>query len=177
MRRFQLTPPQQALLEQQLKSTANAAVYRRTLAILEVAGGRPVAEVARLLRISRVSIHRWLAGYAQARAPEDLFDRRGGNHPTVWTEELRALLRNCLGQRPEHFGYRATGWTVPLLREHLARWGGVPLSPTTLRRQLRELDYVWKRPRYVLDPDSERGKKSPHSLADRGSAAALRPAV
>ena len=177
MRRLQLTPPQQALLERQLNSTRDAAVFRRTLAILEVAAGQPVTEVARLLRISRVSVHHWLTWYTETRDPGCLFDQRGGNHPSSWTEELQTLLRDTLAQRPGQFGYPATGWTVPLLRAHLARWGGVNLSPTTIRRQLRQLDYVWKRPRYVLAPDPERGKKSPHPLAARGPAAALRQAV
>lgn len=177
MRGLQLTPPQQALLEQQLNSTRDAAVYRRTLAILEIAAGRPIAEIAHFLHVSRVSVHRWLGWYAQDRDPECLLDQRGGNHPTCWTEELQAFLRETLAQRPDQLGYPATGWTVPLLREYLAHRGGVRLSLTTIRRQLRDLDYVWKRPRYVLDPDPERGKKSPHPLATRGLAAALRQAV
>lgn len=174
---FELTPPERALLERQLRSTRDAAVFRRTLALLEVAGGRPVAEVARLLRVSRVSLHHWLGWYAQSRDPECLLDQRGGNHPSLWTDELQALLRDALAGRPDRYGYPAAGWTVPLLREHLARRGGVRLSPATVRRGLRQLDYVWKRPRYVLAPDPERGKKSPHPLADRGPAAALRQAV
>ena len=35
-----------------------------------------------------------------------LVDSRGGNHPSVWTEELQAVLSDGLGRRPEHFGYQ-----------------------------------------------------------------------
>jgi transposase len=72
--------------------TEGDALYRRTLAILEVAGGRPIAELARLLRTSRRSVHSWIESYEQARDPSCLADHRGGNHPSLWTEELQAAL-------------------------------------------------------------------------------------
>src|SRR5436309_9277772 len=100
-----LTPPQRTLLEGQLLATRDAGVFRRTLAVLEVAAGRPVAEVARLLRTSRVSVHHWIAGFERARDPVALIDRRGGNHPTLWTEDLQAALVASLQRRPDHFGY------------------------------------------------------------------------
>src|SRR5207302_4773834 len=42
---------------------------------------------------------------------------------------------------------------------HLAAWDGRWWSDTTVRRQLHELGYVWKRPRYVLQPDPRRARK------------------
>src|SRR5208337_1209232 len=50
-------------------------------------------------------------------------------------------------------------WTVPLLQQHLTRWNGRSWSETTLCRQLSGLGYVWKRPRYVLQPDPYRSRK------------------
>ena len=64
-----------------------------------------------------------------------------------------------MDQPPDHFGYPATGWTVPLLQSHLAHWALTDLSDATLRRQFHALGYVWKRPRYVLDPDPRRAAK------------------
>jgi transposase len=56
-------------------------------------------------------------------------------------------------------GYFAAQWTVPLLREYLARRTGRPLSDDTIRRELQRLRYTWKRSRYALDPDPEFGGK------------------
>jgi transposase len=159
MNEFQRTSRQRTRLEDQLHNTKDVGVFRRTLAVLEVARGRSLAEVARLLRTSRVSIYHWLERYQQEDDPADLFDQRGGNNPTVWTDELPTLLQASLSYRPNHFGYSALNWTVDLLAEHLTRRGGRPVSATTVRRQLHRLDYVWKRPRYVLVPDPEREKK------------------
>jgi transposase len=177
MSRLRLTPQQRARLEQQLKGTPDAGVFRRTWAVLEAAGGRPVAEIARLLRTSRASVHHWVAGYARSHNPACLLDHRGGNHPTLWTEGLQAILCASLAERPDRLGYQALAWTVPLLQEHLARLGGTRPSQTALRQQLHDLGYVWKRPRYALDPDPERGKKSPDPLGAGAAAAALRQAV
>lgn len=177
MNDLQLTAAQRRRLEQQLRATADADLFRRTLAVLEVANGRPIAEVARLLRTSRVSVYAWIASYDQAHDPAALVDQRGGNHPTLWTEDLQAALAASLRRRPEDFGYQAVGWTVRLLREHLEGWCDETLSETSVRRQLHARGYVWKRPRYVLDPDPGREKKTPHPPGNRRAAGALGHAV
>jgi transposase len=177
MSELQLTASQRRRLEQQLRSTHDAGLFRRTLAVLEAASGRPIAEIARLLRTSRVSVYHWIERYDQARDPTCLADHRGGNRPSPWTEELQAVLRCSLGQRPDHFGYQAVEWTVALLQDHLARWAGERPSATTIRRQLHALGYVWKRPRYVLDPDPEREKKTADSSGDPAIVAPLGQAV
>jgi transposase len=171
MSELQLTASQRRLLEQQLRSTRDAGLFRRTLAILEAASGRSIAEIARLLRTSRVSVYHWIDCYDQARDPTCLADHRGGNRPSLWTEELQAVLRSSLGQRPDHFGYQAVEWTVALLQEHLALWAGERPAATSIRRQLHALGYVWKRPRYVLDPDPEREKKTADPAGDPAVAA------
>ncbi len=160
MSNLHLSAAQRRQLEQQLRGATDAGLFRRTLAVLEAAAGRPIAEIARLLRASRVSVYHWIDCYEQDRDPTDLADDRGGNHPTVWTEDLQAALVASLQRRPTDFGYQALQWTVCLLQEHLENWYGERVSATSIRQQLRALDYVWKRPRYVLAPDPERDKKN-----------------
>ncbi len=177
MRDFCLTAAQRLRLEQQLRETTEAGVFRRTLAVLEAAGGQPIAALARLLRTSRISVYHWLESYRSRPHPGTLTDHRGGNHPTLWTEALQALLAASLEQRPDDFGYPAVEWTVPLLQEHLAHYGGVRPGETTLRQQLHQQGYVWKRPRYVLEPDPEAEKKTPHPPAVAAPAPARRQAL
>ena len=172
MSRLHLTAGQRSALELQLAATRDAAVFCRTLAVLEVAQGRTVTEVASLLRVSRVSVHEWLARYGSDRDPGSLLDHRGGNHPSLWTEDLRDALRQALARSPDQLGYRAVEWTCLLLREHLAAATGETLSAASVRRQLAELGYVWKRPRYVLEPDPEREKRTRDPAALEKPAAA-----
>src|SRR5256885_12267208 len=110
MRTFLLTPTQRDQLEQQLRDTSEVGVFRRTLAVLEAANGRPIAQIARLLRASRPRVYQWLEAYRATLDPGSLADHRGGNHPTLWTEELRALLAASLTGAPDH-------WVTP-------RWRG-----------------------------------------------------
>ncbi len=170
MDRTVITAPRRRALERQLRSAADARVYRRTLAVLEVARGRPVGDVARSLGVTRQSLHNWLAAYARNLDPHDLADAPRPGRPPLWTPDLRDRIRAALAQPPDRLGYRATDWTVPLLREHLAVRAGVRPSDAALRRWLHALGYAWKRYRYVLPPDPEREKKT------RPPAAGARPA-
>ncbi len=60
MSSLRLTDAQRRRLEQQLRDTADAGLFRRTFAVLEAAAARPVAEIARMLRTSRVSVYHWI---------------------------------------------------------------------------------------------------------------------
>jgi transposase len=162
-----LTGRQRRRLRQQLRSTNEARLYRRTLAVLEVADGQPVAAVASRLGVTARAVYLWLAAYARDHDPDALRDRRRAGRPTRLQQPDRDALAQLLGHSPQEFGYPATTWTVPLLRDHLARHGGPDLSDDTVRRELHRLGYSWKRPRYRLDPDPEaRGKKDGHPPAD-----------
>lgn len=177
MSKLHLKARQRQHLRRQLHTVAEARVYRRALAILEVAQGRPLAHVAQSLSVSRQSLYNWVARYQQSYDPAVLRDHRGGGRPSSWTPHLQTVLTESLTQPPDHWGYQAANWTVPLLIEHLVATSGQRLSDSTLRQQLGRLGYVWKRPRYVLAPDPAREKKTAPSSPTRSAGAAQRRAV
>jgi transposase len=154
-----LTHWQRRRLEQQLRSTHDARVYRRTLAVLDVADGEAVSSVARRLRVTPRSVHHWLAAYTRDRDPAALSDRCRSGRPTLLAPPQRGLLRELLAGSPQDLGYPAAVWSVPLLQWHLQQHTGLRPSDDTLRRELQRLDYTWKRPRYRLEPDPEAGGK------------------
>src|SRR4051794_11562233 len=108
-----LTTWQRRRLERQLRVTADARVYRRTLAVLAIARGEPVGAVAGRLGVTPRVVYYWVAAYAQARAPDALRDRGRPGRPTVLTPADRDLIRELLGQSPQDLGYFAAEWTVP----------------------------------------------------------------
>jgi transposase len=172
-----LTFWQKRRLEEQLRETHDARIYRRTLAILEVASGEAVASVARRLRVTPRSIYHWVAAYSRDPSPAALVDADRCGRPALLSELDRDRLRRLLADSPQAFGYPNAVWTVPLLRQHLQRSTGFSPSEDTIRRELQRLDYTWKRPRYRLDPDPEaRGKKEADSAANPSVAAAQRGA-
>jgi transposase len=176
MSRLKLTHWQRRSLHQQLKSTSDARTYRRTLAVLELDRGRSAADIAGMLGVTRQSVHNWAAAFTHEPDPLTLRDEDRSGRPALLAEQTDAPLPSLMGQSPQDLGYLHTDWTVPLLRQQLEKELGLRPSDETVRRGLRRLGYVWKRPRYVLDPDPEREKKTADSLADSGFAAAERRA-
>ena len=169
MRPWRLTPAQRRALERELARARDAALFRRILALLEVDAGWPLGQVAQRLRVDRRSVQRWIARYRSQPNLEALRHQPGQGRPRRWDQALEARLEVALSQRPTDLGYVGTGWTVPLLQQWLAGdRPGPPLSGATLRRRLRERDYVWKRFRYVLNPDPAREKKTPDPPPDPG---------
>ena len=147
-------------LQQQLKHTRIASLYRRTLAILEIGQGKSVSAVARDLDVTRQAVYNWIETYAAAYDPLALVDAARSGRPSSWTPDLQELLRQLLRESPADWGLHGQNWTVPLLRQQLASWDDRWLAEDTIRRQLHDLGYVWKRTRYVLPADPEREKKN-----------------
>src|SRR5437870_5640821 len=146
MSRLNLTSWQRQRLRRQLAETPDARVYRRTLAVLEFDFGRPAADIARMLGVARQTVYEWVAAYTEVRQPAVLQDEQGrGRHPLL-DEDDEHLLEALLGASPQDLGYPDASWTVPLLQEALEIGTGRRLSDDTIRRALRRLDYVWKRP-------------------------------
>ena len=174
MDRLHLSSRQRHQLEKQLKSSHDVRVYRRTLAILEYDRGRSVTEISRTLCVSRPSIYRWIERYRESSEPESLCDEARSGRPPAWTEECSEWLQTFLKRSPAELGYFAVNWTVPLLRDPLELCTGKRFSDHTIRRALSRLDYVWKRPRYVLALDPEREKKTTNPPQDPAVATSQR---
>lgn len=151
---------QRRRLWRQLRTTRDVRLYRRTLAILELDRGRSAREVARSLGVEARTVYYWVEAYIRDHDPSSLCDAARSGRPGRWDERLERRLLEALDRSPQDLGYYSVEWTVPLLQEHLVPQGGGPLSDETIRRQLRRLGYVWKRSRYVLDPDPEFEKKT-----------------
>jgi transposase len=163
-----LTAWQRRRLQRQLRTARDARLYRRTLAVLDVARGEPVTAVACRLGVTPRAIYYWIDSYSHRHDPEALRDRDRPGRPAL----LRGLL---LGPSPQDLGYFATEWTVPLLQDYLAHRTGRRPSDDTLRRELQRQGFVWKRSRYALDPDPElREKKAAAPLANPAPAASQR---
>jgi transposase len=176
MSRLKLTHWQRRRLRQQLKATSDARTYRRTLAVLELDRGHSAADIAAMLGVTRQSVHNWAAAFVHEPDPSVLCDADRSGRPPLLAEPTEAHLRGLMGQSPQDFGYPHTDWTVPLLRQELEKDLGLRPSDETVRRMLRRLGYLWKRPRYVLDSDPEREKKTADSSANPGLAAPERRA-
>src|SRR4051812_20762600 len=85
-------------LQRQLRAPGDARVYRRTLAILDIARGEPVASVACRLGVTPRVVYYWVAAYAQGHDPDALRDRDRPGRPPLFTPADRDLVRELLRQ-------------------------------------------------------------------------------
>ncbi len=141
--------PDRRRLERALFVAHEARLYRRVEAVLLVAEGQPISEVARRVRAPRLSVRRWVERYLATHDAAALADRPRRGRPHSAPRLTSRRLEAALARDPRGCGYQATSWTVPLLRHYLQQRHDITISARTLRRRLHEADYRWKRPRYV----------------------------
>ena len=150
-------------LQRALSQAKLARDYRRLEIGLWIAEGQSVAEAARRGRVDRSSAHRWRQRYLESHDPAALSDRPRSGRPVAAPQLTEALLATLLEQDPRTYGYCATGWTAPLLAQHLRQRHGMGLSERTLRHRLHDFGFGWKRPRYVFS------HRAPHLPQKKGA--------
>ena len=160
MNGIKLTAAQERQLKETLRHTHDARQYRRSLAVLECASGKPVHEVAQSLHVTRQSIVNWETRFRPTGRSGALLERPHTGRPRRANDTVDAFLQELMGMQPAQCGYHATHWTVPLLRDQLRQHLNHAFCDETIRRVLHRLGYVWKRPRYVLAADAQREKSA-----------------
>ena len=106
-------------LEALLAQTPSAKEWCRARALLWLAEGRPAAEVAELLLVSRQSVYNWWDRFRQ-REGLDLRARlldapRCGRPPTA-LGIIDPLIAEVIDNDPRESGSRSTNWTAALGR-------------------------------------------------------------
>jgi transposase len=140
--------------------------FRRLQAVLLVARGFPVPEVARITGAKPDAVYHWIRLYLRTHEPDSLRDAPRSGWPPVAGGITNARIVREFRRDPLRLGYNTTGWTVALLAAHLGRTYGCPISVRTLRRRLHDLGLRWKRPRYVY------ADKDPHRIQKKGGLSA-----
>jgi transposase len=149
-------------LAKALKRVSDAHTYRRLQAVLLVARGRSIGEVAQIAGVSPRSVYHWVERYLRAHRADDLRDRPRSGRPVAAAAIADACIERELRKDPMKLGYSTTGWTVALLARHLSRTYPGEITERTLRRRMEALGLCWKRPRYVY------AEKEPHRAQKKG---------
>ena len=137
-----------------------ASEYRRLQAVWLVAQGHTVAEVAQLIHTPERSVYRWVEKYLKTHSISALAHREGGGRPETATRITKARILRELSRDPLKLGYNTNVWTVALLAHRLSQIHQCQITARTLRRRMKEIGLVWKRPRYVfITKDPHRAQK------------------
>lgn len=145
-----------------MKRTNKAKEYHRLQAVWLVAQGYTVADVARLAHAPERSVYRWVEKYLETHSVSALEHREGAGRPEVAQRITRIRILRELRRDPLKLGYNTNVWTVALLAHRLSQLYQCPVTERTLRRRMKEIGLVWKRPRYVFV------RKDPHRAQKKG---------
>jgi transposase len=149
---FTLTHRQRMALQDIAGHSPWAKPHCRAQALLWLAQGKPVEEVAELLQVTRQTVYNWIQRFQERSGDVGtrLSDAPRSGRPLVGNGELDALIAAVIGQDPRPFGYNSTGWTAPLLVGYLEDYHGLEVSRKTVSRAIERLGLRWKRPRHEL---------------------------
>jgi transposase len=149
-------------LKKALQATADKRTFQRVQAVLLVAQGRPMPEVAEIAGVSLQTVYNWSHRYLARHQVAALSGPPGSGRPPTAERVTAARILRELRRNPLRLGYRTTVWTVALLADRLSQLYQCPLSPDTLRRRMRRIGLRCKRPRYFY------AEKEPHRAQKKG---------
>ncbi len=120
----------------------------KALALLNLDAGRAVAEVARLLLVSRQSLYTWRRRYGQGGVASLWVAAGRGRRGKADLREMAEYLR----QSPRQFGLTQTRWSLKALAEVVPSLRG--FSAFGVQKALRRAGYRYKRGQpYLHSPD------------------------
>ena len=149
-------------LSNALAQTVEARVFRRIQAVLLIAKGRSFAEVVEITELSLRSIYHLVDRYLQSHQVESLQDHPRSGRPPDAPDLTAAQVLRELRRSPLKLGYGSNVRTVETLAQHLGQRYHCTIAPWTLRRRMKMMDLVCKRPRYFYE------EKDPHRAQKKG---------
>jgi transposase len=140
-------------LEDLVLKTPSAKERCRAQAVLWLAEGLSVEQIAETFQVSRQTVYNWANRFLQ-RDGLDLRARlldapRPGRPPTI-VSVIDPLIEAALARDPRESGYHDTVWTAELLQHDLERSQGIRASVKSISVAIARLHFRWKRPRHEL---------------------------
>ena len=153
-------------LKKALKRAADKRTFQRLQAVLLVAQGRSINEVASIVGVRVQTVYNWVNLYLATHHLSALDESPRSGRPLTAPRITAARILRELRRNPLRLGYRTTVWTVKLLAKRLSKLYECPLSPYTLRRRMQASGLRCKRPRYFYE------EKHPHRAQKKGQLSA-----
>lgn len=171
MPNVELTPAERRDLEMVAEKAHSSREVRRAQALLWLADGESVAEVAQRALWTVQAIYGLVKRFRERKdqpVAQRVADAPRCGRPGTKMAAVQAALEKLMPESPQIYGYRGACWTVPMLKGQIDRMTGLQTSPLMIRRALKRLGYRYKRPRFVLARRSDTWRQ-----AKGGSSAGL----
>jgi transposase len=140
-------------LEEIVCHTPSAKERCRAQALLWLAEGAGIEEVAEALHVSRQTVYNGVSRFQErdglgSRAR--LLDAPRPGRPRLAGGRVDRLIASVIDGDPRPLGYHSAVWTAPLLCRYLGDYHEIEVSERTVRRAIDRLRIRWKRPRHEL---------------------------
>ena len=150
-----VSPEDQVLIDQELKTTRDAKWYRR-LKIIQLSGqGKTVPQLAELFDVCKATVRDYLHRYNQGGL--SALRRRFSPGAPLKIPLSKAQWEEVLHRSPSQFPEletNARNWTQELLVEYVAQVHGIAVAQSTLSLLLKRLGIRWNRGKLkVTSPD------------------------
>jgi transposase len=132
-----------------LDASSDGKYRDRCRAVLWSADGKGVPEIAKLLRVHRITAQRWLKDYLRF-GLDGLEIRKPTGRPPKVDGEVEAVISQAVHENPRDLGYPFSRWTASTMTAHVARETHVHMHPDTIRRAMKRLHLSYKRPKLSL---------------------------
>lgn len=116
-------------------------------------------EIANILHRTPKQIRKWVKRYNKYGLEGLESDKQKGNDPKLSAQQ-KAELKEIISNDPRDIGYNFSNWNTKNLKEIIKAMFCVLVSQETIRRALRSLGFVWKKPehKFVLSNKEEKEK-------------------
>lgn len=154
---IRLTVTERKELLKAYRNGDDAQRSRRAHVVLLLDGGASFRDLQRWLFASNDLIVECVRRFREGGVGKLLEGR--GDQEGVVPRWLVLVMQWIETKTPQDFGYFRTRWSCDILAEVLAWETGIRLSGETVRRGMRRLNFVWRRPRPTVgptDPDFQR---------------------
>lgn len=147
--RIKVTASQKRRLRCILASTETRRVWSRATALLMLGQNQSCLDVARVLGVCEDTVTNWKRRWIREGLSSLEDKHRSGRPPTVSARYLR-LLSEAVERGPHAYRYLFSVWSAGRLAAHLKAKTGISLRPNQLRKHLKDLGFVYRRPKHSL---------------------------
>ncbi len=144
MIRVSINKDQKEELEK-IRSTASNKNSEKALMVLLSAEGMSVAQISQQLKRHPHTIRDWLKRY-NSNGINGLNRNYSPGRPAQKRIETEDHIEKIINSSPIKQGYREHVWSVPLITHHINIKLSQKISQDTVKRALKKLGYVYKRP-------------------------------
>lgn len=139
---------------QQAYASGSLKLVKRIHALLALAQGQSVSEVAAMLSLGEQTVRDYRNQYL-FKGMASLVYKAPPGRPSKLTKTQRQQLAEWIKASPQGSGYTAGGWNTPMIQDLIQRHFGVVYHPHYIATLLKTMGFSYQKARFVSDHLSE----------------------